>query len=345
MKVHHFALLFLLFFIAAVIKTDIIIGNLKAMANEKYELTKYLDSATSDAINCLAESGNHGTNSINKEKVVSTFLTSLYSSLGIISNKSAQEGIEMYIPVMLLCDEDGYYVYYYDEYKGSDGYTYAKRIWSEKQPYYYKDNYFVYRFTLTDTVYLYDVNNLLPGDQDVLEIDYHEIQKADEYQEFRSKYGDCILLKDEAFKLAKKSAIIKQLEDVMAYYTTKHNEIARRNGITYNFSFPSNKQGEWARYIDDVNLMVVFQGYPYGLGRDYTYNKVASAGADVIKKPVYYLEKKSWYYLAHKEGCPKLAESTMVTDEPLDSIEACVKMGAYCDDCIEYGARLPNLTK
>lgn len=343
MKIHNFALIFIIFFLAAVIRTDITIGKLKSIENEREELTASLDSAAMDAANFLAQTGTYGTNSINKDEVIATFLTSLYSSLGIISDQAAQTELEMYMPVMLLCDSDGYYVYYYDEYKGNDGYTYTARRWSEKMPYFYKDNDFIYRFTLMDTLDLYDRNDLLLTSEDVLTINYHEIQKGDEYKEFRSKNKNSILLNDEAYNLVKKGAIISQLEKTLACFTSMHNEIARKNGITYNFSFPSGDEKEWGNYMDDVNLLVVFQGYPYGAGRNYTYNKIASAGANLIRKPIYYIEKKSWYYLAHRAGCPKLTESTSVLEETFDSLEECAKYGAYCCDCIDHGARVPDI--
>lgn len=343
MKVYHYALLFLIFFLAVIIKTDTSVGKLKSIENEKTELSDKLNSATSDAVEYLASSGVYGGNSINKDELLATFMTSLYSSMGIVSDVNAQTETEMYIPVILLGDYDGYYVYYYDKYIAEDGYTYSQRKWSEKMPYYYEDSYFIYKFTLSDKVYVYDVNNLLNSPQDVIEVDYKEFQKDDTYNDFKAHHGDCILFNDEAFELIKKGAIINQLEKTLSHYTSKHNSIAQQNGITYNFSFPTGNEDEWAKYIDDVNLLVVFQGYPYGADRDYTFNKIASAGGNIIKKPVYYVEKRSWYYLAHIKGCPELASSSTVLDETFDSIAACAKIGAYCDDCIEYGARVPVL--
>ena len=304
-----------------------------------------LTSATSDAINYLSKTGSYGSGSINKEEVLNKFFASLYSSLGIISDMSAQAEIEMYIPVILLCDIDGYYVYYYDEYKGADGNTYIERIWSEKLPYSYEDDYFVYRFTLSDMVYLYDKNNLTGREEDVIRSDYKEFQNNPFYASFKTIYNDCILLNDEEFMLVRKGTIIDTLEKAMAYYTSRHNYIAAKQGITYSFSFPAGKQDEWAQYIDDVNLLVVFQGYPYGPERDYTYNKIASAGANIVKKPRYYVEEKSWYMLAHKQGCEKINESTTLLEDIFDSLEECVKLGAFCCECIEHGARVPDLKK
>ncbi len=343
MKVQHFVLIFLIFFLATVLKTDVAIGQLKTVENEKKELTESLDSATSDAVNYLAKTGEYGTDAINKDKIIEKFFTSFYTSMGILSDQNAKAEMEMYIPVIVLCDTDGYYVYYYNQYTAPDDLTYAKRQWSEKMPYYYKDNCFLYRFTLTDQVSLYDVNHYLPADEEVIQTDYHELQTEDIYKDFRKQHSDCILLNNDNFKLVKKGAIINQLEKVLAYYTSRHNEIAQRNGITYNFSFPAGRQSEWAHYMDDVNLVIVFQGYPYGIGRDYTINKIACAGANVIKKPLYYVEKKGWYYLAHRAGCPKLAASTTVLEETFSTLEECAKYGAYCDDCIEDGARVPEV--
>ena len=343
MKIYHFALLFLLFFLVAAVKIDISIGKLKAIENENEIITQNLVSATSDAVNYLSKTGSYGGGSINKEEVLNTFFMSLYSSMGIISDRAAQAEIEMYIPVILLCDSDGYYVYYYDEYKASDGNTYVERVWTEKMPYAYEDEYFVYRFTLTDEVYLYDKNDLLRQEDTLIQGIYKEFQTNSIYAEFRTSYSSCMLLNDENYEIIRKESIISTLEDVMSYYTSRHNFIASRQGITYTFSFPSGRQDEWATHIDDVNLLVVFQGYPYGSDRNYTHNKVASAAGNIIKKDKYLIEEKSWYKLAHKKGCEKIRESSIILDEKFDTIEECAELGAYCCECIEHGARVPNL--
>jgi hypothetical protein len=344
MKIYHFALLFLIFFAAVVIKTDVKIGKMEDMAAEKVAMIESLYTASSDAIDDLAAAGNYGSNTIEKDEVINTFYSSLYANLGIISDKNAQAEIEMYIPVILLCDSDGYYVYYYNDYKDNDGKTYTKRIWSEKMPYPYRDDCFNYCFSLTDKVSIHDVNELLPDTiQNVFEMDYHEFQTEEIYEEFRDNNRNCILLNDELYELTRKQTILNQLEEVLSYYTNKHNYIARQNGITYNFAFPPGSEEEWAQYLDDVSMVVVFQGYPYGADKNYTFNKVASAGANIIKKSFYYVEEKSWYKLAHKAGCPSLINNTMVMEETFDSIEECAKIGAYSDDCIEHGPRAPEI--
>ncbi len=344
MKIHHFALLFLIFFFAVVIKTDIKVGRMEEIADEKKALNESLYTACADAIEQLAVAGIYGMNSIQKDEVINTFYTSLYSNLGIISDKNVQAEIEMYIPVILLCDMDGFYLYYSDDYKDKEGNTFVKRIWSEKMPYYYQDNYFLYRFSLNDTVSIYDRKNLLKDSiPNILLMDYHESQTDANFEEFRSTNSSCMMLDDETFHLTKKLTMINQLEEVLSYYTNQHNHIAQQNGITYHFSFPHGSEEEWAQYLDDISMVVIFQGYPYGADKNYTFNKIACAGANIIKKPVYYVEEKSWYKLVHKAGCPKLMNNTMIMEETFDSIEECANIGAFCDDCIEHGPRAPEI--
>jgi hypothetical protein len=345
LKLYHIALIFLLFFLAAVLKTDVLIGNLKGVMNEKSQLQSSLDSATSDAVNFLASSGNFGTNTIDKEGVVSTFFSSLYSAMGITEDEATQSVVEAYIPVILLCDVDGYYIYYYDEFQDGSGNLCTERRWSEKMPYYYEDQYFKYRLMLSDHIIINDVHNLLRDELSVEEIDFHEIRTGDHYQNFRSQHKDCFLLLDETYELTKKGAIINQLEKVLSYYTNQYNMIARHNGITYQFTFPSSPTKEWAKYMDDVNLVVIFQGYPYGWDKSNIFNKVSSASANMIKKTVYYIEQKSWYFLAHKADCQKLKNNSNILNDTYDSLEECAKMGAYCDDCINHGARAPEIKK
>lgn len=343
MKIFHFALLFVIFFLAVIIKTDLSIGKMKDLHNEKDALSTSLYTATSDAIHYLAASGVHGTNAINKDEVIRIFFHSLYSAMDMVTDTAAQEEMKIYIPVILLCDSDGYYIYYYDEYKDIDGNTYYAQVWSEKKPYSYSDDHLVYVFTLANNISIYDEYGVFGNNKRHIKADYQEIQKEAEYAEFRRNYPNSFLLDHELYETVKKEAMISRLEEEVSYYTSRHNMIARQNGISYTFSFPAGKSDEWASYMDDVNLMVVFQGYPYGQDLDYTFNKVVSVGANITKRPLYYVEKKSWYYLAHKKGCDKIAESTTLLEDIFESVEACGRIGAYCCECIEHGARVPEI--
>jgi hypothetical protein len=243
--------------------------------------------------------------------------------------------------------EDGYYIFYSEEYRTPDGYQNVSKRWSEKHPYYYEDENFIYCFTLGDIVTLYDKEDSLSGGatRTIYTLDYHDIQNKEVYLAFRNTHPDSILLADDKFEIVRKGAIIKSIEESMAYYTSHHNHIAQQYGITYNFSLPVMREEEWAPYLDDVSMFIVFQGYPYGDQVGEVYNRIASSGAKISKKRLFYLEQIGWHYIYHRDDCPQLENGGIIMfDEPLYDIESCVTKGAYaCPVCNDNsGANAPD---
>lgn len=346
MKLYHFVLVFVVIAISVLVITDIQTNDLKAVLHNKEQYDRNLDTAIDDAATVLVQVDMNNKLMVNKDAAMESFLYSLYSSYGVLSDPEAREKLNLYIPVALVTMEDGYYIFYSDTYTSGDGYTYVAKRWSEKFPYYYEDSDFIYGFTLGDIVTLYDKNGLLDssGNQSVFQLDYHELITKDAYKSFRSKRPNSFLLSEESFEEVRKGRLIALLEEGMAYYTSQHNRIARQYGITYNFSLPAVKEAQWEGYLDDISIFVVFQGYPYGDQVGETYNRFASAGAKISKNRVYYLEQKGWYLLYHKSTCLHLNEDGILfQDTPYYDIETCVKEGAYaCPDCIDNGAYPPD---
>lgn len=349
MKLYHYVIIFVIIAMTIIVTIDVKTNNLKAVIENIDQIDNNLDTAIDDGVTKLAEVDNNNNIKINKETAINSFFLSLYATFGVISDKDSQTKFNQYIPVVTITMEDGFYILYSDEYKDSDGYTYITKRWSEKIPYFYEDNDFIYGFTLGDVVTLYDKKNLLSDEtsQNIYKCDYHEIQTKDEFVAFRLKRPDSILLNDELFHEVRKSTIIQCIEENMAYYTSRHNRIAKQFGITYNFSLPVIKDEEWAPFLDEVSMYVVFQGYPYGKQLGETYNRIASAGVKVSKKQAYYLEQKGWYLVYHRESCPELkGGGTLFLDEPLYDIQSCCKKGAYaCPICNQNnGANAPDYT-
>ena len=295
MKSYHFALVFIAIFVVVLITTDIKTDNLKEVIENKDEINRNLETALDDGVTNLAEVDNSNNISINKENAVNSFFMSLYSSFGIFSDKESQEKMNLYIPVVIVTMEDGYYVFYSDEYIGLDGKTYVSKRWSEKLPYYYEDSDFIYSFSLGNLVTVYDKNEIIQSEtfERIFSMDYHDFRENEDFTNYKISKPNSILLKDEAFELVRKGSIIRSIEEAMAYYTSRHNNIAAQYGITYNFSLPGNNDKEWVPYIDDVGMYVVFQGYPYGNQMGETYNRGASSVAKISKYKIYYLEQKA----------------------------------------------------
>lgn len=346
LKLNHFILAFVIIALTFIVLTDIKTNDLKTVIDNKKQIDHSLDTAIDDGVTRLAEVDENNNVIINKEAAVSSFFMSLNSSFGTLLDKVSQEKLNLYIPVILITMEGGYYIFYSDEFLGADGHNYISKRWSEKLPYYYEDTDFIYGFTLGDVVTLYDKNGILGGAEfrTVYHMDYHDFQTKNEYAAFRSSRTDSILLNEEDFDLVRKGAIIKSLESSMAYYTSHHNLIAAQYGITYNFSLPAVSDEEWVSYLDDISMLVLFQGYQYGNETGETYNRFASAGAKVTKNTVYYIEQKGWYLVYHRSTCPELLRDGLIfKDERYHYIKDCVKEGAYaCPVCNQTGVFAPE---
>lgn len=348
MKIYHFIILFAIIIISCIVVTDIRTNHLKAVIANKEQIDRNLDVALDDGVLRLAELDDNHNIKVNKDAALRSFLYSLYSSFGILDDRDQIEKLNLYLPVITVTTEEGYYVLYSDEYQNTDGYTYIAKRWSEKFPYYYEDEDFIYSFTLGDVVTLYDKHGLLEAitQQAVIKLDYHDIQTMDQYAGFRNSRPSNILLQEETFTLVRKSTITKCLEKTMAYYTSHHNRIAVQYGITYQFQLPIIREETWAPFLNEVSMFVVFQGYPFGSGIGETYNRVASAGAKISKNKVFYLEQKGWYLVYHKSTCSELEKDSLIfRKEPYYSMEECVKEGAYaCPHCSsEYEVFAPSI--
>ena len=345
MKLYHFILIFMLIALSTVMILDIKTNDLKAVIVNKEKIDKSLNTALDDGINRLTKSEEKYGITYNKDAAIQSFFLSLETSFGVLSDPKATEKLTMYIPVVAVTMEDGFYIFYSDTFKGSDGVTSITKRWSEKIPYYYEDNDFIYGFTLGDVISLYDKNGILSNiaGQKYYKVDYHDLSTKTEYSLFRSKRPNSFLL-STGYDEMKKGILVKVIQQSLAYYTSKHNRIALQYGITYNFSLPAVKEDEWNQYLETNSMFVVFQGYPYGTETGETYNRIASAGAKISKKNVYYLEQKDWYLIYHKDTCEELSKNGILfMDDPFYEVEECVKAGAFgCSLCSPEGAQAPD---
>jgi hypothetical protein len=332
--------------IAAIVIADIKTNNFIEVVEDREQIDRILDTAIDDGVTSLAQVDGNNNLSISKDAAIKSFFLSLYSAFGVLDDKDNQEKLNLYIPVVAVTMEDGYFIFYSDEYLGTDGHPYVSKRWSEKYPYYYEDGDFIYGFTLGDIITLYDKSGILEGSGSpaVYTMDYHDLQTKEEYSAFRKEHPESFLLEDEAYKLVRKSSIINCMEDTITSYTNRHNRIAEEYGITYNFSLPVIRDDEWARFIDDISMFVIFQGYPYGNGTDEVYNRFASAGAKFTKRKGFYIEQKGWYRIYHRSNCPELSDDAIILeDEIYYDAEACVKEGAYaCPVCNKTGVYAPE---
>jgi hypothetical protein len=90
-------------------------------------------------------------------------------------------------------------------------------------------------------------------------------------------------MEENSFEEERRRVIISLLKERMTYFMNHHNRIAKFYGINYEFTLPQIEKEEWYRSIDDVGMIVFFQGYPYGGSERGYYNRVLIGGARVRK--------------------------------------------------------------
>jgi hypothetical protein len=328
---------------------DIHTDNLTAIAETKNDMDLYMNKAMESAAKALLQvDATTGKEILDKDKAAETFFSSMYASLGILSDPAAQEKFRAYVPVIAITAEDGYYLMYSDEFIGSGGYSYVTMRWTEKIPYSYEDNYFIYRFTMGTDMVLYDKSNILDatGSTKMFDVNAQDIRNLDMYATLRATVGNnSFLLEEEEFSLVRQQAVITLMEEDLSWYISRHNSIAKRYGITYQFSLPVTDTSEWNKTIEGPGIMIIFQGMPLIEDAARIYNRMAFSGSGVKKNIVYYIEQHGWYYLYHREGCPKLIGNINVREEHYYSVEECAELGAFsCSQCDPIGVHAPKYT-
>ncbi len=238
---------------------------------------------------------------------------------------------------MLITTMDGFYVYYTDEFKDNNNQSYYRKQWSEKYPYYYEDEDFVYRFTLGDVLTLYDKKGLLDRakGQTIFTLDAKDFIYLDEYEGFRNSRPGSFLFDINDFYEVRKNIITSSIEPVLNEYCNKHNDIAKMLGVSYYFHLPSTS-GEITKAIDSPGLIVLMQGYPLSTNKNLVYNRFAMASSQIVKKQVYIVKDMNWALVYHREDCTELLEEETQDYNAFYSMEEAAKEGAFpCKGCIK----------
>ncbi|MDK2807846.1 MAG: hypothetical protein PWP24_580, partial [Clostridiales bacterium] len=119
-------------------------------------------------------------------------------------------------------------------------------------------------------------------------------------------------------------------------YINKSNQIGTQFGLSYEFQMPVLDEHFFARTLDQIGMIVFFQGYPYGNARTLRYNQYAIAGAQIEKIPYYYITNENGEHCYHKRNCALLTNNghSLTDYVPYDTKQECASLGAYpCSEC------------
>lgn len=333
MKITNYVIIFMVIFLVAIFGIDKRVSNYTVLSNKKAQYNRNLDRAVDDALEHLVETDDGAVLKLNKEDCVDNFYRSLNASFGALDSPSMQEMLKLYTPVIALTVEDGYYIHYLDLVDGK-----AIPKWTPKKPYMWKTSNYVVNFTFgTDvTVYITGGSRAYHGDyRDLKElypaIDPNTGATNTEHTKLANMLEHSALAKADTFDEQRRNSIISCLMKDMTYYMNQHNDVASGYGFQYVFRLPESAMDSAARTVDDISLLVIFQGYPYGTGINDTYNKIAVGGARLMKDNHYKLMKDEngiVYY--HKNSCGLAFDS----DYSLFTRLECVREGALpCPYC------------
>ncbi|MFD0619034.1 hypothetical protein ACFQZR_16335 [Paenibacillus sp. GCM10027629] len=209
--------------------------------------------------------------SLDVQLAVSTFFNTIFINMNAVEDQVIQETIKHYIPAVGVIGYDGFTLYTEEEYQAS-GQSYYKYIMRPLKPYTHVDDKGnVLQFTLDDYVVVYNPSTK---------------QWSRGYRQELEDRIDIPLLRDAPlFDSVRRQTIIEHIQNELAYAINKHNERARRNGISYTFTLPTIPDEEWQNSINDVGVIAFIQGLPMGSG---VYNNYALGGSRILKASLYY---------------------------------------------------------
>ncbi|WP_366295474.1 hypothetical protein [Paenibacillus sp. AN1007] len=203
-----------------------------------------------------------------KELALSAFTQTMALNMGIQNDPPAVQHMFDYIPAIVILDYDGYYMYAKETAMTGEIERSFRHVWSAKKPYTYSDSDGnSINFTLDGYIYAYDAGagKWIEGFQQELAAD-----------------STITLLQDTAvFEQVRRSRIVTRVQDDLADVINRHNEFARKNGISYLFTMPLISQEDWYNSINDTGLMAFIQGIAAG---DQKINNYAIGGGRLVKR-------------------------------------------------------------
>ncbi|WP_028593667.1 hypothetical protein [Paenibacillus assamensis] len=249
---------------------------------------------------------------LNKQQAVTTLLHSIYVNLDIEDDVVSQQALFFYIPAITIVGYDGAYFYVNDRYATVQGEERIGHVWEPVQPYSFVDEQGnVYTFTLDDYVTVYDssTRTWISGYQ-------HELKH-------RSSLS--LLHDDVRFDEVRRMTIIQTIQQKLAFYINRHNEWARRNGVSYLFTMPTIPTEHWNNTINDISIMSFIQGMAVGT---FTYNHYALGGSKILQRETWFASIENNVKVAYPERC---APSSYV--EIFASEREAVSKGYYVKRC------------
>ncbi|MNZ32949.1 hypothetical protein D3C78_502870 [compost metagenome] len=217
----------------------------------------------------------------NKELGLESMLNTLAINFGIQDDPVAKMAMMRYIPVILVIDYDGYYLYVMNETTAQDGSIVYEHCWLPKKPFLYEDSHGnSLSFTLDHYITVID--------------SFSGAEKRGTAEEIASGPASTLVaampfLQDKnAFEEVRRSTIVRCVGDDLEAAVRRHNLYTtnqdNNQGNSYVFTLPFMSQEDWNNTIDDIGMLVFLQGLP--VGDKYFNNYALGVGRLVKSQPI-----------------------------------------------------------
>lgn len=255
------------------------IDTVVAITKLQLQYNKAIDNAVEDAFLQVVDQDSLESTSIDFASVTNSFFRYLAWNMGLEIESTRAKTLTNYVPVIVYIVKDGLYLAYQkvegedqipkQSIKLSDGDWNTSIYISERIPFEQSTDTYQIQYTLTDYIRVIDIKT--------------KEEYEGYYGDLVERFPDLLPSNKEEFDKERRLIIIDCLTESMNTYTEKHNTIAKQYGIKYQFSLPYIEEEEWYRTVDDISMLVLFQGYPYGNDTLGYYNRMALGGARVRK--------------------------------------------------------------
>lgn len=273
MKLIDYGLIFLTIFCVLWLPTTMMEKEISAYTRYEIQYHMRLDNAIDDGLVAMTEGDDIENITIYPEACIQSFYRSFFGNFGASDNLMKQQSLRIHLPVVGIVGKENIIISY-QKMVEKEGQQYLKEQWTE--PKYFEKNYggYCYRFFVGRdrdhiSVYLPEENRFVTGTR----------------EEIGESNPSFWWLKDkEHFEQMRKQVVLEIIKGELEKIANSWNLIGKQYGYSYQIQIPELEKQTWCRTMDDIGMIVLFQGYPVEGTKGKTYTRFVFSGARTYKR-------------------------------------------------------------
>lgn len=273
MKLIDYGIFFLIMFCVLWFPSSITEKELSMYTRYEIQYHMRFDNAVDDGLVAMTERDDMEEVTIYPKACIQSFYSSFFGNFGVSDDPMKQQSLRMHLPILGIVGKE-YIMISYQKPREDNGQQYLKEEWMA--PKYYERNYggYTYRFCIGRdkeiiSVYLPEERRFLTGTRE-------------EIGEINPTFW---WLKDkEHFEQMRKQVVLETIKGALEQVANQWNMVGKQYGYSYQVQIPELEKQTWCRTIDDIGMIVLFQGYPVEGTRGKTYTRFVFSGARTYKR-------------------------------------------------------------